>query len=329
MTTENTNSPADAGESALSQPSISLDDAANLDFYDPSEDNEEVEQEQQSNDEPVEAEDEESGQETEESADEDATVDEDEAETADEAGEAEPKDDVTVALPSGEKVALSELKSGYMRQADYSRKTQETAAQRRDLEALATSVTNSVNAIAEHLTKTLPPAPDPQLAVTYPGEYVRKKALHDQAMAGIAEVLKMAQAPKDATNKLTEQQHADLIKAETAKLNEAFPQTKTQEGHKKFFDAAAQTARELGYSDDEIASAVDHRLFKLAHYARLGMQAEAAKAKAKQKVVNAPPVAPNKRQQSANAANRQRNREAMKKLRQSGSLEDALAVDWD
>jgi len=323
---ENDNLPSGGTDTA--QPSISLDDAANLDIYDPNADTVEAEQEPQSNDEPVEAEGDGAGQETEEAAPDaepdDATVDGDEEPEA-----VDIKDDVTVALQSGEKVALSELKSGYMRQADYSRKTMALGDQRRDLEALATSVTNSVNAIADYLTKMLPPAPDPNLAVTDAAAYVRQQALHQQAMANISEVLKAAQAPKTATSQLTQQQHKDLLEAETAKLAEAFPQVATADGHKKFFDAAAATARELGYSDAEIGSATDHRLFKLAHYARLGLQAEAARAKAKQKVVNVPPVAPNKRPAAQDATKRQANRKAVDRLKRSGSLDDAINIDWD
>lgn len=329
MPTEAAMTPEQSGNDSV-RPSLSLDDASALDFDDPTEDTNEVEQAQQSESETDEAEAGQESDETQADAADDAGDDETEAEEAGEEDTStpEPGDDVSVTV-NGEKLTLNELKRGYLREGDYTRKTQGLSQKEKTLEALATSVTNSVNAIAEHLTKTLPPAPDPQLAVTNPGEYVRKKALHDQAMAGIAEVLNLAQASKTATNTLTEQQHTDLIEAETAKLHEAFPQTKTKEGHKKFFDAASEAARELGYSEEEIASAVDHRLFKLAHYARLGMQAEAARAKAKQKVANAPPVAPNKRPQGANAAERQRNQQAMKKLRQSGSLEDALSIDFD
>jgi hypothetical protein len=169
MTVETTNLPL--GESDSSRPSISLDDAADIDFYDPSEDNEEAEQEQQSEIETDEAEDSQEADET-TAEDDDQTEDEEEG-TADEADKPEPSDDVTVTV-NGEKVPLSDLKAGYMRQADYSRKTQEVANSRKSLDALSARVTASVDAIADFLSKQIPEAHDPSLAMTYPGVFVLK-----------------------------------------------------------------------------------------------------------------------------------------------------------
>lgn len=335
MTGEPVNLPVEGGNDNAN-PSTDINDPSNWNFAEPDDEANQDAQEDGIDDdrEPVEADDE--GQEAEESEpDDDVSGDEIEDDAGDDVdGDAPPQDaqvndDVVVTLSDGEKLPLSELKLGFMRDRDYRQKTQQVSNQRRDLEALATSVSQAVDAIADHLTKSLPPAPDPNLAITNPGEYTRRKAMHDHAMGQIAKVLETAHAPKDAVNKLTEQQHRELVASETAKLSEAFPQVRTQEGHKQFFDAAAQTARELGYSDEEIGGATDHRLFTLAHYARIGLKAEESKAKAAKKVANVPPVAPTKRQPSKNAAKHRSNRDAMKKLNQSGSIHDAMAVDWD
>lgn len=318
---------ADAG-SASAAPSTSSDDLENLSYFDPEEDNEEEEQAQESTDETVETDAETDGQETEETADADDTDTEAEGEGEADASNPEPKDDVTVSV-NGEQLPLRELKSGYMRQADYSRKTQEVATKRRDLEALSARVTNSVNVIADFLAKQLPEAPDPTLAMTDPGAYVQKKALHDTSMAQLNAILSQVGDVKEVGNTLTAEQRSELLQSENAKLASAFPVTANPDGRKKFFEAAAGAARELGYSDEEIKAVSDHRMFALAHYAKLGMQAEKAKAKAAKKVENVPPVAPQKRQPGVNAAKTQQNKEAVKRLSRSGSLEDALAVDWD
>lgn len=337
MSTETTNSDAPASESALSHPSLTIDQAMDVDFHDPGADNAEAEADEQSEVEPDEVD---TDQETEESETADAEDDdpvEDDGQAEDEGDEpeaeaAEISDDTVIALQSGEKLPLNELKAGYMRQADYSRKTQETANMRRDLEATAKHLNVSFNAVVEHLTKAIPAEPDQAMLFSSDPkqvtEYHRRKAIHDNAMAGLAQVIEQAKAPQDAVNKLTEQQHKDLIASESAKLAEAFPQIRTPDGHKKFFEEASQVARELGYSDEEIGQAVDHRLFRLAHYARLGLQAEAAKAKAVKKVANVPPVAPASRQPGWNATKVTRNRQAMAKLSKTGSLDDALALDY-
>lgn len=338
MTRESTNTAPAVSDNASP---LSLDDAANLDWTDPGEDTGPEEDEQQSDDETVETDDETDGQETEDTAADDDDADEDgqlddESEPDDEGDtdDDEPplaaiKDDAVIKLPNGESVTFGEAKSGYLRQADYSRKTQELGNQRRDLEALATNVSQAVDAIAGHLQKTLPPEPDPQLAITNPNEYTRKKALHDHAMAQIAKVLETARAPKETVNTLTQKQLDDLKRDELTKLAQDFPQIRTQDGFKTFFDTTSEVAKQLGYSDDEIGNATDHRLFKLAHYARIGMQAEAAKAKAKDKVKNSPPVAPAKRQKGQNAGKVRKNAEAMRRLSKTGSIHDAMAIEFD
>ena len=327
MTFENTNSAASANESALSQP-LSLDDAMNFSIADLDEDTSEVEEETQSNGE--------NGEDVE--VQETELADDAESEDGDEAGDdtdevsthkEEPADEVHITV-NGEKLPLKELKAGYMRQADYSRKTQETAQQRRDLEALSARVTQSVEVVADFLVNQIPNPPDPQLAMTNPAAFVQQKAMYEQAMQNVNALLSQAGQSKDVVNTLTAEQCNEMINSENAKLAQAFPVTATKEGREQFFNVAANAARELGYTQEEIAEAVDSRIFALAHYAAIGMRAEKAKSAAKQKVANAPPVAPQKsRQQGTNSAVARRNQDAVKRLAKTGSIEDALSIDFD
>jgi hypothetical protein len=316
-------------ENDSARPSLTLEDAENIDFYDPDDEQETVEadQDQHSESETDEADD---GQESEdiEASEDGDDVSEDE-EQGEENSTPEPDDAVTITMSNGERLTLSELKKGYFREADYTRQKQAVSTKEKNLEALSARVTASVDAIADFLSKQIPEAPDPSLAMTNPGEFVQKKAMHDAAMAQVNAILSQAGQVKDVANTLTNEQRSELLRSENAKLAEAFPQTATQEGRKQFFDHAAGAARELGWSNDEIGQVVDHRMFKLAHYAALGLAAEKAKAKAKAKVANVPPVAQQKRQQGANAAKAAKNKDAMKRLARTGSIQDAILVDFD
>lgn len=330
MTSESTNPAASATGSDSAHP-LNIDEAMKLDFHDPDEDTVEGEDDPQSKIGKDEAEDGQSSDEIEAAEGDEQEV---EATGEEETGEDEPEsapepaDDVHVTV-NGERLALSELKSGYLRQADYSRKTQHVAETRKGLEALSARVNRSVEAIADFLVKQIPQAPDPQLAMTNPGEFVQKKALHEASVAQVNAILSQAGEVADVANTLTTEQRKEHLQAENARLAEAFPTTATDEGRKTFFDAASVAARELGYSDEEIGQVVDHRMFALAHYAAIGMKAEKAREKAKAKVVNAPPVAPQKQRQSANQAASRRNQEAMKRLARTGSMQDALLVDFE
>lgn len=318
-----------ASSDALSdraEPSDALDNPANLNFAEPGDEDQATQEAEKSGTETNSETDAAPTEDGDQEADETAG---DEAETEEAEGEKpeaiEVKDDVVVDV-NGEKLPLSELKAGYMKSADYTRKTQEIGNKRRDLEALATRVTQSVNAIADLLVKQIPPAPDASLAYTDPGRYVAEDAAHRAAMAQVNEVLTKTNEPKDVLNKLTQEQRAELLESENAKLAEAFPQTAKPETRKKFFDDVASVAKDLGYSQEELGSVTDHRMFKLAHYARLGMEAEKAKAKATAKVAKVPPMTPNKRPQEGKARS---NQEGMKRLRQTGSIHDAMAIDFE
>ena len=242
----------------------------------------------------------------------------------------EPTDDVTVKLPTGEAVPLAELKNGYMRDRDYRIKTTQVAETRRDLEAQASRITQTVDALASFLAQQLPPEPDPGLIYTDYVKFGQQKAIHDAAVAQINAIIQLGATPKETVNKLTEQQRAEVLATENAKLAERFPQTTKEAGRKEFFDRAMKAAAYFGIPPSEVQSETDHRRFALAYYAQLGLEAEAAKKTAQEKVKNVPPVSPPKRQATSNAAvNARTNQEAMKRLAKSGSLKDALAIDFD
>jgi hypothetical protein len=319
------NSADTPAESVQAEPSDGLDNSPETwDYADPDEEQDNPETKPAETDSNSETDEAQQGQEAEE-PDAEKTETEEKTEKA----TAEPDDSIVIAMPGGEKLELKELKSGYMRDRDYRHKTTDLANKRRELEALSTRVTQSANAISEVLMSQVPAAPDPSLALSDPVRYVQEKAQHEGAMAFVNSIVEKATSAKDVGNTLTQEQQAEVTKAEIAKLTEAFPEITKPEGQKKFFDATLSAAREIGFSDQELGAITDHRYFKVLHYAKLGMEAEAAKAKAAQKVVNVPPVAAQRRQAGPNAARARANQDAMKRLAQSGSIHDAMAVDFD
>lgn len=283
------------------------------DYFDPEEDTEEVVDDQRTDDETDEAE-----------AD-------DEAEGQEADDDEEPKqpvsDEMEVSLPDGSTVPLAELKSGYLRQSDYTRKTQEIANVRSATEAEAKRIAAVTDAFIDHIAAMLPPEPPAALAQRDPNAFVRQKAAYDVAVSQVQKIIEASEQAKGTVQTFDSQRHKELIQRENQSLAEKFPETTKADTRQKFFSSVSEAAEIAGFTPDELSKVSDHRLFVLAHWAKRGMEAEKAKEKAREKVKDAPPSAPRKPGQTAAKAGR--NKEAMRKAVRSGRLDDVLAVDFD
>lgn len=296
------NNPALAGTEAVA--TTESDNTAEWDFYDPEEDQDNVEaQEPEVTDE--------AGEEVAEVEEEEATAEEKTA---------------LLKLPDGTEISLDEAANGYLRQSDYSRKTQEVAGLRKSLEADLQLVSGITEAFIDHLTKMVPQSPDPAMALRDPNGYVRAKAQYDAAMAQVQQLIELGKKPKEIGEKLSAADKQALVAQENALLAERFPVVATPQGRQKFFENAASAAQELGFTMDELSGVTDHRMFALAHWANEGLKAAKAREAAKAKVANVPPATPRKPGQPAQV---NRNTEAMRKLARSGSIRDAVKIDWE
>ncbi|MDK1386820.1 hypothetical protein QN224_15530 [Sinorhizobium sp. 8-89] len=238
-------------------------------------------------------------------------------------------EDLVVTLKGGEQVPLEELKLGYMRDRDYRHKTQDLANGRRALETMSSRVAATANAVAELIAGQIPDEPPEELRLYDPQAYQRQWALHRAGLEQLSQVMALGDEPASVTAELQAAANEERLEAENARLLEAFPETGHDEGRQAFFADAFETARELGFSDEEVREAVDHRLFKLAHYARLGLIAERSRAKALQKVAAAPAAAPRMKARNQAQRHQRQSREAMQRLARTGSIRDAMAVDFE
>lgn len=290
------------------------DTSEEFDYYDPDEDqdtevSEESEETEDEADE-VKAEDEAQDQEAEDQAEEDADP-----------------DTVTVTLSGGEQVPLGELKKGYLRQDDYSRKTQDLSNQRSEVDANVQRMEAITTNLVEQLTKLVPAAPDPALAMTDPDAYNRQDAQHRAGMAQMQNFLTVEADVKEVSGGMSEADQRTAAREANQRLIERFPEAASGKSREQFFEGVGTAAMNLGFKADELSNITDDRIFAMAHYAKIGMKHLENKAVAKAKVAKAPPAAPRKPGQGA--GKQSGNAEAMRKLSRSGSLRDALAVDFD
>lgn len=255
-------------------------------------------------------------------------------EEPEEAPEAEAGDDVLVTLDGDEKVTLKDLKAGYFRQADYTRKTTELAQERKAVEATKATLTERTSVVetalqnlSGYLQGLIPPEPPLQLAQTDPGRYQYQRALRESAIAELGQLVSIKGQVDTHKQSVSEQDQRAYMEAEGAKLVKAMPHL-TDPGKRAAFDASVKAAAlEFGFSEDEVAATVDHRILRLVHYARIGQRAEANRNNAARRVVETPKEG--KAKPSTVPARVVQNQRALRQLSKTGSLADAMKIDFD
>jgi hypothetical protein len=278
-------------------------------------------------------------------ADETQTEDDGSAE-AEGSDEPQPEDEASYEVAIGgetKKVTLKEALAGYQRQEDYTRKTQEVAAAREALTAeteAARAHRASYKQVLDALEAKLGPAnQEPtaeqweQLKAEQPEQYAIQWADYQRR----AEQRATLKAEKDrVANEETQEQRKALqnyVDGERVKLLDAMPQWKGKDGK---IDAAKMTAdikevrdyaaKTLGYTEQELNQAYDHRMILLARKAMLHDRAEAARKAAKAKLAGAPELpAPGSRVPQRNAKGKAQE-EAQKKFARTGKVDDAVSL---
>lgn len=281
------------------------DTAADWDFFDPSEDTE--------------------------TPPEDAAPDDEEAEGEPEAEAEETpvvyaEETQVVKLADGTEVPVADLKAGYLRQNDYTRKTQEIANERKAVTADVERMQRITTAFVDHLTTLIPSAPPASLALTDPNKFVAQKAQHEAAMAQVQQLIELGNAPREIGAYMSEADQQRQLHEANTRLAEMFPETAGGKTREAFFNGVQSAANDLGFSNAELSAIRDPRVFALAHWAAKGMAAEKARATAKAKVAAAPPATPRKPGQGAAKPNG--NAEAAKRFTRNPTLSNAVAA-WD
>jgi hypothetical protein len=252
-----------------------------------------------------------------------------EEEPASEEVAAEPvRDDVTVTMRDGSKLTLADLKQGYESRENLTRATQQVADRQREIAGRAEELTGVIENIGNWIAARIPPEPDPQLAWTDPNRHYREALMRQQALSEYAGLLRVRDGTADLKQQLTAADFAQSLENENAKLVKALPQLADTAKLEAFSKRVNVTAKTLGFTDQEIAQTSDHRIRMLVHYAALGKEAEAARAKVQVKVSAAAPTLPAKTRAHPNSQAALANVNAMKRLEKTGSIRDAMKVDF-
>lgn len=320
--------PASAGSDSV-QPSTDLNDPSNLDFDDES-DNQTTVQEPEAEVDPDRETDEGAEEATQESDEQSEETTESETEETDNTvAEVNIPDDALVTLSNGEKVKFSDLKKSPLLEADYTRGKQILSNERKAVAETATRLQSLQETLVTFLAEQIPPEPPTTLAFENVEKYIQQKTVHDAAVARLQVLIESANQAKGEAQALSDTDLQAQRQAAAEQVADRLPFLRDPTRAKEFDKSVAEAAKFIGYSDNDLARMTDPRQFLLAHYAAKGIKAEQAEKKVQQKVQAAPQATPAKTAQAKGNPQFLRNKEAMRRLDKSGSIHDAMAIDFD
>lgn len=263
-------------------------------------------------------------------ADEDADDDSDETPSSDD------PQTLTVQVDGEEQeVTLDEARAGYMRQADYTRKTQQVAEERRaikeEVEGLRTErseYAERLRALEQVIEANSPEEPDwDALREEDPARFAQEFAAwqkRQQRLQALREEHQRVRAEQQAEFEEAYQEH---IREEKRKLHLAVPEWQDQEkatADKKRMAEYAES--EYGYTSEDLAQVSDHRLLlmlrKAMLYDQMSEKGKKVRKKAKKrKAKNLKPGSSGSRKKR-----KKKGSDARKRLRETGRVDDAAAA---
>tara|TARA_R100001369_G_scaffold13114_1_gene27326 strand:- start:1192 stop:2190 length:999 start_codon:yes stop_codon:yes gene_type:complete len=212
---------------------------------------------------------------TEEYDDAEYEVDDEEPQTA-------TKNAYTVKVDGSEyEVTLDELRDGYQRQSDYTRKSQSLAEQRKAYEANLQSVQNERQQYAqvlEHMSSNqnlelqrFEKVDWKELKDSDPMEYMEKRLEYQEAKDNISQLSNERARVQQQTQSEMTQALQDKVQVEAEMLSKALPEYANPDSNLR--DSVRGYALSLGFPEQEINSITDHRVVLVLHKAMLQDQA--------------------------------------------------------
>jgi len=242
----------------------------------------------------------------------------------------------------GQELSADELRKGYLRQSDYTKKTQSLSEQRKEMESLTEQYgaqLQQIQAERQQYIQHLQALSENQdikkfdidwerLRLEDPLEYVTKRQEFQEAKEKAEEVKTKAKQAMVRSAAEKEQQWAKVVEDEKSKLIAALPEWGETDSQRQLATELRSYAQTLGYSEPEIDSLVDHRSFLVLRKAMPYDEMQNANPKAK-KLKGKPRVI----RAGKGASRTQAQRDALKtkrnQLKNSGHVRDAAKVFED
>ena len=290
--------------------------------------------------------------EVEETEEEEAADADDESEESDEE-EVEDEDDeestVYTVRVNGQDVEVSEeeLVRGYSRQSDYTKKTQELAEYRKQLEGGAQQLQSEiaetqkarqeyVDAISQAIQSNFSSAQQfenvdwERLKLEDREEYLTKREEYRQVQDQIQGLRQKQDEAYGKQQQEMAQQQQRVLQEEHNKMVQILPEWGDPEKQRAIAKSVGEFALSRGYTQEELNSLVDHRSILVLMEAKAfsDMQGKQLKARAK-KVKNKPRVATSSAKREKSDKKKAARNSQMKRLQETGHVDDAVSLFED
>ena len=247
--------------------------------------------------------------------------------------------DITVN-GKNKRVSLNELKEGYSKGSDYTKKTMELSEQRRSFDSEYDAFSKDKEAVkkmrdeyaqklevVEQNLKTDEDVDWVKLAQEDPTDYAVKKAAHDRKKELQQQVQQEKQKLLQEKRKEQEEIYRNHIENERGKLIEALPVFGDQQKAPKLMEEIGKFAMKSGYTEQEVNMIVDHRAVKTLYDAYKYNQLLERKNLQGKKVKPANRIVSSEAKNNTRSTDKQmRVNDRMKQLQKSGNIKDAQKV---
>ena len=244
-------------------------------------------------------------------------------------------EDQELELPTGEKVNRDELIKGYLRQADYTKKTQEISTERQKYEQqflqYEQQTLNRLNEIDQTLREVsqqndLTPEQWSELRRTNPEAYLLKREEMREREAQISAVKQERDLRQRQVMLIEQRKRVEWLEQNDSKLAERIPEWKDSEAKTKLQTQLSEYLLEQGFDPAAVHGIDDARTVEVAYKAMKWDQLQKSKPLITKKVAQAPklvkPGAGAERGESTRIAVDT----ARKQLRSTGSVDAFAAI---
>ena len=242
----------------------------------------------------------------------------------------------TVKAAGEEKeVTLEELMQGYQLGADYTKKTQELAENRKAVEAEARAIIEAkqvrdtyaqrLQAIEQFLTSGQDSSEDlAAMKENDPIGYAVKVAELTEKKEQLAQI--RAEQQRIAQQQQAEQQQsvAQLVQQEAQKLSQVLPEFSDPTKGEQIRNEIRNYGKSVGFSDNELSQVYDSRHVLMLHKAMMYDKLQKSKPAVNKKVAQAPKMV--KSGTKVKEGNRDIRKQQLNKLKQTGKVRDAAAL---